>query len=59
MAAVEPERLRDLTEMALAIANRLLLACGLRDQCFTPLPREAADAMMKALRLSKQRRWSH
>jgi hypothetical protein len=49
MAAVRPDQLRDLTEMALNIANRLLLARGLQDQHFTELPREAAEAMMKTL----------
>jgi AbiU2 len=49
MAAVKPDQLRDLTDVALRIANRLLLARGLPDQDFTELPREAADAMMKAL----------
>jgi hypothetical protein len=49
MAAVRPDQLRDLTEMALKIANHLLLARGLRDQHFTGLPREAAEAMMKTL----------
>lgn len=49
MAAVKPDQLRDLTEVALKIANRLLLARGLQDQYFTDLPREAAEEMMKAL----------
>jgi hypothetical protein len=49
MAAVKPNQLRDLTDMALNIANRLLLARGLQDQYFTELPRGAADAMMKTL----------
>jgi hypothetical protein len=49
MAAVKPDQLRDLTDMALKIANRLLLAHGLHDRYFTELPREAAEAMMKAL----------
>jgi len=49
MAAVNPDHLRDLTDMAMNIANRLLLARGLRDQHFTKLPREAAEAMMKTL----------
>jgi hypothetical protein len=51
MAAVKPDELRDLTDKALNIANRLLLARGLEDQYFTELPREAAEAMMKALRV--------
>jgi hypothetical protein len=49
MAAIKPNQLRDLTDMALKLANRLLLARGLQDQYFTELPREAADAMMKTL----------
>lgn len=49
MAQVKPDQLRDLTDLALKIANHLLLAAGLRDQCFTTLPREAAEAMMKTL----------
>jgi hypothetical protein len=48
-AAVTPDELRELTEIALAIANRLLAACGLQSQYFRTLPREAAEAMMKAL----------
>lgn len=49
MAAVRPDQVRDLTEMAMDIASRLLLARGLRDQHFTKLPRESAKAMMKTL----------
>lgn len=49
MAAVTPDQLRDLTDIALKAANRLLLAFGLQDQYFTELPREAAEAMMQAL----------
>jgi hypothetical protein len=49
MAAVKPNQLRDLTDIALKIANRLLLARGLPDQHFTEPPREAAQAMMKVL----------
>jgi hypothetical protein len=49
LAAVKPDQLRDLTVVALKIANRLLLARGLKDQCFTTLPREAAEAMMNVL----------
>jgi hypothetical protein len=48
-AAVTPEELRELTDIALAIANNLLAACGLQSQYFRTLPREAAEAMMKAL----------
>ena len=49
MADVKPEQLRELTEMAMHIANRLLLAREMHAQHFTKLPREAAEAMMKAL----------
>jgi hypothetical protein len=49
LAAVKPAQLRELTEIALKIANRLLLARGLPDQYFTVLPRMAAEEMMKAL----------
>jgi AbiU2 len=49
LAAVKPDQLRDLTDLALKVANHMLLACGLRDQCFSKLPRQAAEAMMKNL----------
>jgi HEPN superfamily AbiU2-like protein len=49
IADVKPNRLRDLTDIALKIANHLLLACGGQDQHFTRLPREAAEAMMDTL----------
>jgi hypothetical protein len=49
LAAVKPDQLRALTDIALNITNRLLLAQGLPEQHFTELPREAAQAMMKAL----------
>jgi hypothetical protein len=49
LAAVKPDQLRELTDVALRIANRLLLACGLQDQNFTELPRQTAEQMMKAL----------
>lgn len=49
MADVMPVQLRDLTEVALKIANHLLRSRGLQDQHFTELPREAAEAMMKSL----------
>jgi hypothetical protein len=48
-AAVTANQLRDLTDLALKIANCLLLSQGLKDEVFTPLPVEAAKAMMKAL----------
>lgn len=49
LAAVKPNQLRDLTDMALKIANQLLLARGLQNQHFTQLPRGAAEAMIEAL----------
>jgi hypothetical protein len=49
MAAVKPNQLRDLTNIALKTINRLLQVRGLQGQDFSDLPREAADAMMKAL----------
>jgi hypothetical protein len=48
-AKVTAVQLRDLTELALKIVNHLLLARGLKDEAFTSLPLEAAEAMMKAL----------
>jgi hypothetical protein len=53
IADVRPDQLRDLTDIALNIANHLLLARGLQDQHFTELPREAAEAMMQALAILK------
>lgn len=49
LAALRPDQLRDLTDVALKIANRLLLARDLKDEYFTTLPREDAEKMMKAL----------
>lgn len=49
LAKVTPVQLRELSDISLKIANRLLLARGLRDQYFTELPREAAQAIMTAL----------
>jgi hypothetical protein len=49
LADVTPSELRDVTDMALKIINRLLLSCGLQDQRFTDLPREDAVNMMTAL----------
>lgn len=49
MAAVKPAQLRELTDTALKIANRLLAVRRLSEQYFTVLPREDAEAMMKAL----------
>jgi hypothetical protein len=54
-AAVKPVQLRELTEIALKIANRLLIARGLKDEFFTPLPREDAEAMMKTLATARAR----
>jgi hypothetical protein len=55
MAAVTPDQLRDLTEIALKIANPLLLVRGLQEQDFVKAPREAAEAMMKDLARSTRR----
>jgi hypothetical protein len=49
LAAVKPDQLRELTEVALKITNRLLVARGLPEQYFTELPRQAAEEMMRAL----------
>jgi hypothetical protein len=49
LAAVKPNQLRDLTNIALKVANHILLAYGLQEQHFTELPRSAAEAMMQAL----------
>lgn len=54
MAAVKPDELRHLTDLALRIANKLLLACGLQDQYFNELPRGDAAAMMAALSRKQQ-----
>jgi hypothetical protein len=48
-ADVTPNELRDLTEMALKIANHLRMACALSEQHFSERPREAAEALMGAL----------
>jgi hypothetical protein len=49
LAAVKPRELKDITDTALNIANRLLLACGLQNQHFAYLPRQDAANMMNAL----------
>lgn len=49
LADVTPDELRDVTDIALQIANCLLLSCGLQDQHFTDLPREDAVSMMTTL----------
>jgi hypothetical protein len=49
LADITPGELRDLTDIALKIANRLLLSCGLQDQHFTDFPREDAMRMMTTL----------
>jgi hypothetical protein len=49
-AAVTANQLHNLTEMALKIANRLLLARGLTEQFFNPYAREHSEAMLKALK---------
>lgn len=56
MANVKPDQLRDLTDMALEITNRLLLSCGLQKQFFSELPRQAAQAMMTVLGRSDRKR---
>lgn len=56
MAAVQPDQLRELTDMALAITNQLLLARNLQNLYFTELPREAAEAMMRVLGSSDSKR---
>jgi hypothetical protein len=48
-AEVTPEQLRDMTDMALKIANRLLIVRGLNDHLFNRQPQKDADAMLKAL----------
>jgi hypothetical protein len=49
MAHVTADQLRDLTEIALRIANQLLLARRLPGHSFNPGPNEHADALLKAL----------
>jgi hypothetical protein len=49
MADVTEGQLRNLTEIALRIANRLLVARGLPDQSFNPGPHEHAEALLEAL----------
>jgi hypothetical protein len=49
MAAVKPAQLRELTDTALSIANRLRQASGLPDEVFTEFPRQKAEEMMTAL----------
>jgi hypothetical protein len=49
MADVTKDQLRNLTEIALRIANRLLVARGLPDQSFNPGPHEHAEALLEAL----------
>jgi hypothetical protein len=53
-ANVTANQLRELTEIALKVANRLLLVRGLRDQFFNTLPQENAEAMLTALKESEQ-----
>jgi hypothetical protein len=47
--AVQPNQLRELTDIALDITNQLLMIRGLQRQYFNELPRKAAEAMMAAL----------
>jgi hypothetical protein len=49
-AAVTPFQLRDVTEIALRIVNRLGQARGHCAHVFNEMPREDAEAMLKALR---------
>ena len=49
MAHVTAGQLRDLTEIALKIANQLLLARGLPDRSFNPGPNEHVEALLRAL----------
>ena len=51
-ADVTPNELRDLTEIALKIVNRLLTMRGLKDHVFNRVPLAHADGMLKALALS-------
>jgi hypothetical protein len=48
-ANVTANQLRDLTDLSLKIANKLLVARGLRDQIFNRLPQQHAEAMLAAL----------
>jgi hypothetical protein len=49
MAHVTADQLSNLTEIALKIANKLLLVRGLPDQSFNPGPHEHAEALLQAL----------
>ena len=49
IADFTPNELRDLTEIALKLVNRLLIARGLKDKVFHELALEDANAMLKAL----------
>jgi hypothetical protein len=49
LANVKPLELREVTDIALQVANRLLRLCGLQEQHFTKEPRNAAIEMMRAL----------
>ncbi len=51
-AAVTPSQLREHTEIALKIANKLLPARGMSDHFFNERPRNDAEAMLKLLALS-------
>jgi hypothetical protein len=50
MASVTTAQMRDLTEIALQIANHLTRAIGRSEHFFNELPREDTEAMMKALK---------
>jgi hypothetical protein len=53
-AAVTPGQLRELTRIALRIANKMLLARGRNEHVFNELPRDDAEAMLKALAQAAQ-----
>jgi AbiU2 len=53
LAQVAPTALRDLTGLALDVSNHLSVACGLREQDFTELPKHDAEQMMRALRATR------
>jgi|SRR5579872_600103 len=49
LAAIKHTQMRELTDISLKTVNLLLASAGLREQIFNDLPRESAEAMMKAL----------
>ena len=50
MAAVAPDQLRELTELALRIVNRMLSARGLSEFFFNQLPVQHATSMLGILK---------